>query len=469
VWGGSDSCEHEWGEEQIAREEAGWQRWKPNDGRKHNTVAIRTNADSKPSQGAFCRYCHAWRGSLGLEPTPELYIAHMAEVFREVKRVLRSDGTCWVNMGDSYAGSGPSGASYQSKTTIARAGKKQDGAFRISKRLGERGLTYANKKPIAPPGLKPKDLCGMPWRLAFALQADGWWLRSEIIWHKPNPMPESVRDRPTKAHETVFLLTKAARYYYDADAVRESYKPESAERYRYALQDTCNTYGQHKPGFKAREKTTKTRPPNPAGRNRRTVWTIPTAAFPGSHFATFPPALIEPMILTSPTKCCAVCGAGWERVTEKRETDEKHRLGAGWATHDGGHGSIHREGREQEVTYQPVIATTTLGFRPACDCLFPAWVPTPRQGKDETDAAYALRIFPVLVEQCQLMAIYESAEPEDTVPAVVLDPFVGSGTTIMVALRHGRNAIGLELSEEYAEMARRRIVADSPLFNHTGG
>ena len=147
-------------------------------------------------------------GQLGLESTPDAYVAALVGVFREVKRVLRDDGTLWCNLGDSYAGSGPSGASYQSETTKRRAGMDTDGAFRISKTLAERGLTYAEKKPIPPPGLKAKDLCGIPWRVAFALQADGWYLRSDVIWAKPNPMPESVTDRPTKAHEYLYLFAK---------------------------------------------------------------------------------------------------------------------------------------------------------------------------------------------------------------------------------------------------------------------
>src|SRR5262245_58632945 len=160
-------------------------------------------------------------GQIGLEPPPHAYVPRMVAVFAEVRRVLRSDGTCWVNLGDSYAGSGPSGASYQSRTTIDRAGKTTDGTFRLSARLSERGLTYAEKKPIPPAGLKSKDLVGIPWRVAFALQADGWWLRSDIVWHKPNPMPESVTDRPTRSHEYLFLLTKSAKYAYDADAIAE--------------------------------------------------------------------------------------------------------------------------------------------------------------------------------------------------------------------------------------------------------
>ncbi|MBC8395049.1 MAG: site-specific DNA-methyltransferase, partial [Deltaproteobacteria bacterium] len=153
------------------------------------------------SMMAFCQLCGAWRGCLGLEPTPEFFIQHMVQVFREIRRVLRSDGTLWLNLGDSYAGGGR-GFGY---------GGKQD---------TNKGCEDVPRS-IVPDGLKPKDLCGIPWRVALALQNDGWWLRSDIIWHKPNPMPESVTDRPTKAHEYIFLLTKSAKYFYDADAIKE--------------------------------------------------------------------------------------------------------------------------------------------------------------------------------------------------------------------------------------------------------
>lgn len=230
-------------------------------------------------------------GQIGLEPTPDEFVSRLVDVFREVRRVLKSGGTCWVNLGDSYAGSGPSGASYQSKSTIGRKNRRFDGSFAISKTLASRGLTYAEKKPIPPVGLKSKDLCGIPWRVAFALQADGWWLRQDIIWHKPNPMPESVRDRCTKAHEYVFLLTKAERYFWDADSIRVPHK---------RLWDESNGGNMADAGHKKAGKfeTKNTHPkgypmPNPLGANCRSVWTVATQATPEAHFATFPLELPE--------------------------------------------------------------------------------------------------------------------------------------------------------------------------------
>jgi DNA modification methylase len=215
-------------------------------------------------------------GQIGLEKTPEEYVAKLVAVFREVKLVLRKDGTLWLNLGDSYAAGGSGG--YSDKSTLL-------------------GFTNAHTKgrlmdatPIqrkVPPGLKPKDLIGIPWRVAFALQADGWYLRSDIIWAKPNPMPESVTDRPTKAHEYLFLLAKRERYYYDVEAVKEASLHPGAVHVSKANQKMCDMSGivpQH--DIVARET-----------RNRRSVWNIVTQPFKGAHFAVMPEKLVEPCIL----------------------------------------------------------------------------------------------------------------------------------------------------------------------------
>lgn len=258
-------------------------------------------------------------GQIGLEASPDAFVAKMVEVFREVRRVLRDDGTLWLNLGDSYSGAGPSGASYQSKTTMEREGKSSDGAFRISKSLAQRGLTYAEKKPIPTPGLKAKDLIGIPWRVALALQADGWYLRQDIIWHKPNPMPESVRDRCTKAHEYIFLLSKAERYYFDSEAMQEPASKGAAGSEFHTGKTAAHQLGRastkprtagnksHKyvtayDGSDTEEHRTKAGLMNIADtpwetRNRRSVWTVATKPYKGAHFATFPPDLIRPCIL----------------------------------------------------------------------------------------------------------------------------------------------------------------------------
>ena len=199
-------------------------------------------------------------GMIGLEPTFDEHIENLLAVFREVRRVLRPDGTLWLNYGDAYA-----------------RGDKRGSSGTGDKQASNRGSAEARGARL-PSGMKSKDLMGMPWRVAFALQDDGWWLRSEIIWHKPNPMPESVTDRPTSAHEKLFLLSKSARYFYDAEAVRVPYNPSSLGRYDTPMQGTAPTT--HQPG-QTRAVENKKLAPNPAGANLRNVWTIATHAFRG--------------------------------------------------------------------------------------------------------------------------------------------------------------------------------------------
>ena len=208
-------------------------------------------------------------GQVGLEPTPAEFVAKLVEIFREVRRVLRPDGTCWLNLGDTYA----SAWVCNRRSTIG-AGSLPDGK-------------RANRPNRLVEGLKEKDLIGIPWRVAFALQADGWYLRQDIIWHKPNPMPESVRDRCTKAHEYLFLLTKSEKYYFDADAIAEaSVQPDRKRNDRVGGASHVERQ-QHSEGGRVTGGTTK---------NRRSVWTIAPKPYKVAHFATFPPALVEPCI-----------------------------------------------------------------------------------------------------------------------------------------------------------------------------
>lgn len=257
-------------------------------------------------------------GQIGLEPTPAAFVAKMVEVFEEVRRVLRKDGTLWLNLGDSYAGSGKglysdgncylSDKSKKQKTNVGSIGVKMGTVE------GDAGHTHGVKPPE---GFKAKDLIGIPWRVAFALQEAGWWLRQDIIWHKPNPMPESVTDRCTKSHEYIFLLTKSAKYYYNADAIKERLADSSISR---LSQDVENQIGSDRvPGktngnMKAvgsKNVAEKGQTPNSfhlsrlngtpdkiyETRNKRSVWTVTTKPYKEAHFATFPPKLIEPCIL----------------------------------------------------------------------------------------------------------------------------------------------------------------------------
>lgn len=222
-------------------------------------------------------------GQIGLEETPEAYVAKMVEVFREVKRVLTKEGTLWLNLGDSYAGSSMDGGT--GSGTIRKNGATPHSA---PKENGH-DIRFSGKRET---GLKPKDLVGIPWRVAFALQADGWYLRQDIIWIKPNPMPESVTDRCTKAHEYVFLLSKAGKYLYDADAVKE----ESAGRAAGNVNGFKNRQGTASFHVVSGGEGSDGWEPG-TGRNRRSVWHIATQPFPGAHFAVMPQKLVEPCIL----------------------------------------------------------------------------------------------------------------------------------------------------------------------------
>jgi DNA modification methylase len=234
-------------------------------------ASVQTCVTSPPYWG-LRDYGHS--GQLGLESTPEEYVANIVDVFREVKRVLSDNGTLWLNLGDSYASGGMSNPS--SKSTLG-GGK-------------DRGAADYSLIRLIPDGLKPKDLVGIPWRVAFALQADGWFLRSEIIWAKPNPMPESVTDRPTRSHEQIFLLAKSQTYFYDHEAIKESAVTGSW--------DALPPIGGAKAvGVNGNSTYSGNTPASDGTRNKRDVWTVSTKPYAGAHFATFPPDLIEPCIL----------------------------------------------------------------------------------------------------------------------------------------------------------------------------
>ena len=240
-------------------------------------VRVQTCVTSPPYFG-LRDYNH--EGQIGLETTPDEYIAAMVDVFRCVRDVLAYDGTLWLNIGDSY-NSGASGGLEGSTLGGGQANQERSNRGSGRKQIGKIK------------GLKHKDLIGIPWMLAFALRADGWYLRQDIIWHKPNPMPESVRDRCTKAHEYIFLLSKSERYYYDADAVMEPVVASTVERLSqptlHKQEGSTRVPGKTNGNMKAVGRTDL--------RNRRSVWTVATRPYKGAHFATFPPALIEPCVL----------------------------------------------------------------------------------------------------------------------------------------------------------------------------
>lgn len=367
---------------------------------------------------------------LGLEATPDEYVAHLVEVFREIRRVLRRDGTVWLNLGDSYSQGGYAGDDAPANAAREEQGTGTYGTFKWSPRVHERQGREKRQRKASDIGLKPKDMVGIPWKVAFALQADGWYLRADIIWSKPNPMPESVSDRPTKAHEYLFLLSKSARYFYDADAIRDPVEWANGDVTREELNANRSSY---KPGSASNmnegEHVTKSDaglPLNPAGRNKRSVWEIATESYVGAHFAVFPQKLVEPCIKagTSEHGCCPECGAPWERVVESEgESVEQRKVRQNEQWRDAAPIAPRSDGGtlQQGVTLGPPRRRDVLGWKPTCRC-----------------------------------ARVTDESPHATVPCVVLDPFLGSGTTALVARRLGRHAVGIELNPEYAAIVAER-------------
>ena len=398
---GSDECDHETAIDECDHETAIQEHCHTNYTRSAGITGLQNQASAGRARLKSCPACGATRidRQIGLEETPAEYISKLVAVFREVYRVLRDDGTLWVNMGDSYA-----------RGRLGRDDSGERGKF-----AGPRLETRERST-----GLPDKNLLGMPWRLAFALQDQGWILRSEIIWHKPTAMPESVTDRPSKAHETIFLLAKRERYFYDADAIREPLKPK-----------TYTTFGNHPTPNKGNDalgmvksdnwnRTTQVRTPRLtadgiiAGANKRSVWTVASQPYPESHFATFPPKLIEPCILagTSPI-ACEICSSPWSRITEA--TGHTNRREAA-------HAPFSNATKTDSTGWQPVRYGTDR-WQPTCKC-----------------------------------------EQQGTGTCVVLDPFMGAGTVALVALQHHRHYIGIELNPAYVALAEKRIREVQPVL-----
>lgn len=344
---------------------------------------------------------------IGLEQTPDEYVAAMVEVFREVRRVLRDDGCLMLNIGDSYAGSW--GAQGKRVTPEQQGWRNSIENHPKMRRTGSRGRFG---------DAKPKELIGIPWMLAFAIRADGWYWRSNIIWHKTNPMPESVRDRPTTAHEYVLMFTKKPDYFWDADASAEDGvvpagtkgAKGSAER---AAQPGVNS---RPPEYKVYDGT----------RNARSVWTIATQPYSGAHFATMAPRLAERCIMagTSERGACACCGTPWGRIVSKTRTFESNAERAGNRSKGKNGAGLQGGGETADIRRGPVVRNTTTGWAPICDCPV---------------------VYPLL-------------------PCAVLDPFGGAGTTGLVADRLGRDATLIELNPGYRDMAASRLQADAPLL-----
>ncbi len=422
IFGGAAGCEHKWGDEQ---------RGKRQDMLPKSQSRVGTDARQgfgPPTGGYFCKRCGAWVGCLGLEPTPELYVEHIVAIFDQVRRVLRDDGTLWLNLGDCYAAGGRGGDT--GKSGLQGSTRSQDESKRgAGQRIGQRSSFRRDRHPRgdvahkAAPGVKAKDLVGIPWMVAFALRASGWYLRSDIIWAKTNPMPESITDRPTKSHEYVFLLAKSESYFYDAEAIREHDGGVSAGNRSRKLR------GDHG-GNKALANAHKGFGVpwlSGVGRNRRSVWTLSTAPFPGAHFATFPSKLVEPCLLAGTSKhgACSVCGAPFRRIVKRGEPLTAQMAIAGADSKGEYHGTaqkVYAGAGAQDPS--AVKARILAGMR---ERITTGWKPTCKHTLHTAD------------------------------PCVVLDPFAGSGTTGMVAASLGRSFIGIELNPEYIAMAEERI------------
>lgn len=416
IWGGDRHHGHVFGAEQTASRGRGPQGDKSTLGGA--TPEDEVNRLRTLRQGADCE-CGAWRGALGLEPTPAKYVEHLVEVFREVWRVLRPEGVAWLNLGDSYVSTAGS-LRYTTGSKDYDELNEGDGRLLNSERIrfgkAERG------------NLKSKDLIGVPWMAAFALRDDGWYLRSDIVWAKPNAMPESVEDRPTRSHEFIFMLTKQRHYFYDHIAVKEpvgeamiaAAKRKPTEPGKTYQHDEETRFGKTSPNRVWSDPAAVQR--LLAGRNKRDVWEVATVSYPGAHYATFPPKLVEPMILasTSGGGVCSECGAPYKRVTE----DVGVTTAKGGQPHDAEYGRVMHgmddlTGNGTTGDGFAIIERETIGWAPTCE-----------------------------------------HAPEQAVPATVLDPFGGSGTVAMVAQQHGRKAVLIDLSDDYIEqqMVRNRDI-----------
>ncbi|KKN43602.1 hypothetical protein LCGC14_0701450 [marine sediment metagenome] len=382
VWDYQGECdpdwEHEWGEESTAdRSPYGVDLINP----KGGSMGKKKMEGETVSQGQFCLKCNAWRGSLGLEPTPELFIQHIVQIFREVRRVLRKDGVCWVNLGDSYA---------SGKGSCFNPGGGPSSLGKNKKEAGAHPLNRGNKSTLEASGLKPKDLCGIPWAVAFALRDDGWWLRSGIPWLKRSAMPESVTDRPASALEYVFLLSKSEKYYFDMESIKLQASPDSHRRYARGRSDH-HKWADGGPGNQTIAKTFK-------------------------H------------MLPGVTPKSAPAGSGIK-------ANESFHAAVGDIV-----GS--RNFRNTDLFYQSIA--------PPHGMIFAGDEPV---GLDVNPQAFSEAHFATFPQKL-VEPLIKAGCPEG---GVILDPFGGSGTVGLVAYKHRRKAILIELSEEYSKMAKERI------------
>ena len=424
VWGGNHEHEHEWemGTRAIIDASSGagthWQNAGLGGSRTAGTIypdAVERAAARRTTTEVGLCPCGAWLGELGNEPTPELFVQHMVEVFRAVWRVLRKDGTLWLNLGFSYAGSGkgPSNNLQPEASQIGASNWNRSMLNHGRGLSGDNDAVLSQRRAPTTTGYKPKDLIPVPFLVAMALQQDGWYWRSIIAWAKKAPMPESVTDRPTSAWEPVLLMSKSRTYYYDADAVRE----ESIRAGTIPGGNYTTTGADPMVNAGWANGTV------PSHRNLRNVWLLGPEPFPQSHFATFPTEVPRRCILagTSEKGQCPQCGAPWERVVEVEQIAKARNVAP--IKYAGGADGERAGAWTASMAEQTRRSATTLGWRPTCG-------------------------------HADLLPV----------PQTVLDIFAGAGTTLLVADRLNRHGIGIELKESYAEMARERLLSEAPMF-----
>jgi DNA modification methylase len=399
LWHGNRDCEHQW-EVRPPR------RLRTDKDVKNPTTIQNANKGSNHNLNPTkeCSLCGGWFGELGHEPTPDMFIENLLDIFDEVKRVLRDDGVCYINIADSYVGGG---------------NKRGGDAPLFNKQASNRGAT--GQCTEFQPNLegtiyKPKDLYLVPQRLAIGLQERGWWIRNEIIWHKVNCMPESMHDRCTRSHEQIWMISKSPHYYYDQDAIREPHAEVSLERVQKPFRLTEQVEGRavNTDGSESMERFC-----HPAGANRRTVWSLSTNQFKGKHYAGYPLDLPKICIMaaTSEKGACVNCGSPYQRITEY-ESIERYELDPSDPRYrPSRYESKYEDIKGEDGTGMRYTVVKQLGWQPSCKC-----------GSDKTR------------------------------PCIVLDPFNGTGSTGIVALQNGRNYIGIELKPEYIKMTQERFV-----------
>jgi len=412
IWGGNPDCEHKWIDHNRYVKITHWNTGGVYDPEQRKTVQEGTQ------KRAFCQKCGAWFGALGLEPTFQLYLDHMMIVCAEIKRVLKKTGSFWLNMGDTYGGSGCGKGDYREVTSISKPELYTD-------------------KPNPQLRLQAKCLLGIPWRLVLRLiDEQGWILRNAIIWHKPNAMPSSVKDRCSNSYEFLFHLVKAKKYYFDLDAIREAQKyPEDVIR-RMRQDKEAGVKPFQKGSFVSRhikKINYKTRDPerhiNMCGKNPGDAWTIPTQPRPEAHFATFPDKLcIKPIIATCPAQVCKKCGKARVRITKREQIPRS----------DVYEGSKHKN-KDKNYSHKRLQMMVKAGRAAGLPHDNP--IP-PAKTIGWTD--------------CGCNAGWDSG--------VLLDPFAGRGTALIMVKKLGRHYVGYELKKEYADMAKTELEKIDPLF-----